>query len=60
MASLGAVKEMYILTAAISYCQWLLSITAVIGVWNSESTKGVIIASYYWSCSCDQYSTEGT
>lgn len=42
MVSLGAVKEMNILTASVSYCQPLLSSTAVVGVGNSGITKGVI------------------
>lgn len=42
MASLGAVKEMNILAASVSYCQLLLSITAVVSAGNSEITKGVI------------------
>ena len=41
MAFLGAVKEMNILAASVSYCQLLLSITAVVSVGNSEITKGV-------------------
>ena len=59
MAFLGAVKEMNILAASVSYCQLLLSITAVVSVGNSEITKGVS-TSYCWSCLYDQESTVGT
>lgn len=56
MASLGAMKEVYFLTAPTSYCLCLLSIISVIGVRNPRKCKDILTAPWIY----DQYSSEGT